>query len=380
MPNKGDRDLLSLSTSSIEKRHHIVSQTRAYYAVRSPDYSKRTRSPAPPTSPPPPHVVPDIWVHVLPDRVRLTPEAASNRRVAIKYVFQEVCLSPPKDAWLERGTIPYIMRVLTMPDGSYAVVYRVLSTLEIDPHADVASEKPGKGRHSEIVDCTEQAKFIYHALESGNTISTTTVLINAYFRKPKRLKNLSYSTVARFVHSSPYISIARRKMRKSGKEDADTVWSKARLAFAKQLKEQIRLGRLSPAELTAANSVFPPLYLDGIAWWDEHHKKVILGHTSVNETRIYRNDAGIPTLPSDGGTLAPCRPNVSMKYPGEARMLFGVAMVKNAAGDMSGVKAAPFCYTSCQILGIPGYDKACEEEKRRVKALKTKVSKGVEFE
>jgi hypothetical protein len=65
---------------------------------------------------------------------------------------------------------------------------RLLSRLEIDPHADVASEKPGKGRKLELVDCTEQAKVIYHSLESGNTISTSTILLKECFRKPPKLR------------------------------------------------------------------------------------------------------------------------------------------------------------------------------------------------
>jgi hypothetical protein len=64
----------------------------------------------------------------------------------------------------------------------------LLSRLETDPHADVASETPGKGRKLEFVDCTEQAKIIFHSLESGNTISTSTILLNEYFWKPPTLK------------------------------------------------------------------------------------------------------------------------------------------------------------------------------------------------
>ena len=224
------------------------------------------------------------------------------------------------------------------------------------------------------MDGTDQAEFICKALEAGNSIGTTTVLLNNMFRRPRRQKNLSYSAVARFVRQSPVIVIARRKTRKSGKDDRGTTWAQARLAFANQLLEQLELGRLTPEQRAARASPFPPLYPHAIAWWDEHHKKVIIGHSSKLEVRVYRNAEGKATPPEEGGVLPPEHMRVAVKYPPEARLLFGVAMVLDEYGVPQGKKAEPFGYTFCQILGIPAYKKACDDEMRRVRELKGRVS------
>lgn len=367
MPKSASRDAKSLGISSIEQRHQLLSQTRHYYAKKQSDIG--IKEPAPPVTKPA-VAEPFVYRSPPPDSVRLVGEAAADRRVAIKYVFQAVLQSPPKEAWLELETIPYIMRVLGMPKGSFGTVCKVLEKLLVDPKANVGREKAGKGRRALIEDGTEQANFVYRTLEAGNTIGMTTILLNNVFRRRHNLGNISYSAVRRYVEHSPYIVHSRRKIRKSGKEDALTLWARARTAFAAQLQEQLELGLLTEAERDARMSEFPAIYLDGIAWWDEHHKKIILGHTSVNEFRIYRNDAGVAALPSEGGKLAKLSPQVSVKYAGEARMLFGVAMVKGADGKTTGEKAAPFGYTGCQIVGIPAFEKAKAAEMARVRTLK----------
>lgn len=116
------------------------------------------------------------------------------------------------------------------------------------------------------------------------------------------------------------------------------------------------------------------MHLHGIAWWDEHHKKVKLGKASVNEYRIRRTEGGAAASEADGGVLPPPMPNTSMKYPGEARGLFGVAMIKNADDSYTGKKAEPFNYTGCQVISMAQYEAECEAEMQRVRALKTKVS------
>lgn len=127
---------------------------------------------------------------------------------------------------------------------------------------------------------------------------------------------------------------------------------------------------MSPAERLARASAFPPIYLHAIAWWDEHHKKTILGFTSRTEYRIYRDPAGNAATASTGGTLVPPKPNTTTKFPGEARGLFGVAMVRNSAGQYVGKKAAPFNYTGCRVVSFLDFEKAKLAELKRVNELK----------
>jgi hypothetical protein len=373
MPNGAKRDLASLGNISIEKKRVPISQKRHYYAARQRRHrtlavERSTESPTKEYTYDPP-----TREQFESSQGRLYGDRAADRRSAIKYVFQTVLLSPPKDAWQELGTIPDIIYMLRIPPGSWGTVHSVISQLDEDADADVRGIAVGQGRKAAIVDFTDEAEFIYRCLEKGNSIGTTTILLNNGYRRPKRLPSLSYSAVARFVHQSPVIVIARRKTRKSGKDDEGTPWAQARLAFATQLLEQLELGRLTPAERVARASQFPPLFLHAIAWWDEHHKKGILGHTSKLEARVYRNAVGKAAVPADGGKLPECKPNTNVKYPPEARMLFGVAMVKQADGNCVGVKAEPFSYTGCQVVGVSAYKKAVAAEIQRAKALKTRV-------
>lgn len=119
---------------------------------------------------------------------RLAGEAAADRRSAIKYYYETVLGSPPQAEWETRKVIPAILHDLHMPRGSWGVAQSVLQALADDPTYDVRREVPGKGRPAEIRDCTEQAGFIYKALEGGNTIGVVTVLLNNCFRRPRRMK------------------------------------------------------------------------------------------------------------------------------------------------------------------------------------------------
>lgn len=366
IPMKRMRD--PLKSNRHEERYGERSQKRDYFVNR-----QRPEAPSPAkdcnVKPPAPSPRKPV-VGFNPPRPRrkdsrLTGVAAADRRIAIKHVFQNVLGSPPRSEWEAKKTVQDIIDTLRMPRGSWGVVQSVIRALDADPTFDVGREAPGKGRRAEIEDFTDQAEFIYNALEKGNSIGTVTFLLNNVFRRKDRLRNLSYSTVARFVHQSPVIVIARRKSKKSGTSDPDALWSRARSAFAKQVLEQIELSGLSESARAARNSPFPPLYLHAIAWWDEHHKKVMLGFTSDLEARVYRDSSGKASLADDGGVLPPEKPKTLVKFPGEARMLFGVAMIKGADGRCHGVKAEPFSNTGCQVVGIKAFDKACESERRR---------------
>jgi hypothetical protein len=233
----------------------------------------------------------------------------------------------------------------------------MLEVLE-DPEYDAAAVAPGKGRHALITEGSPQALIIYYALERGNSVGQATVILNEGYRARNGLGAISYGAVDRFVRESSVIHSARQQTKKSGKDDENTVWAGARLDYCSRLLDMLALGRLSPAERAARGSSWPPLYPDGIAFWDEKHKKVKLGHTSKIEYRIRRNADGRPASEADGGVLPPAMPNTTMKFPGEARGLFGVAMVRNADGSYTGKRSVPFDYTLCKIVSFKDYDDA----------------------
>ena len=72
------------------------------------------------------------------------------------------------------------------------------------------------------------------------------------------------------------------------------------------------------------------MHLRGIVWRDEKNTQCKLGHTLTIESRVpvCVNAADEPTSPQDGGEFPPLKPNTALKYPGEARGMFGAVMRK----------------------------------------------------
>jgi len=180
---------------------------------------------------------------------------------------------------------------------------------------------------------------------------------------------VSLSAVEGFVLRSDIIDRSRRLSTKSGKKDVDSPWARARLNQFQQIKYQLEYG--DAVENGAAFCTppwykeAPPMHLDGIVWWDEHHRKVILGHVSKYENRVAVDAHGVPTAVSDGGVLPKKMPNTVTKYAKEARGLFGVAVV-----DGIGSKAVPFDYTNRKVVGMKAYDGHVAAELERVRPLR----------
>lgn len=135
-----------------------------------------------------------------------------------------------------------------------------------------------------------------------------------------------------FKQRSPLLQTRKRGTKKSGSNDEDSPWAKARLAQCCQLQEQFRLGaargRAGVIRRGGRGEAFPPLSTNQIAFWDESHFKIRLGHGSKYEVLVCRDPAtGRPCSPENGGVWPEAKPTTTTKFPGEARLLLGVAQV-----------------------------------------------------
>jgi hypothetical protein len=159
----------------------------------------------------------------------------------------------------------------------------------------------------------------------------------------------------------------------------------ARLAQAQQIQKQLDLGAGPPpvpspaaAADAAADPPLPPLFLDGIAWWDEFHLKVRLGHSSKYEVRLCRHpDTHGVCSEEEGGVWTEEKPTTSMKYPGEGRACAGTVMFKDEGnedegvyGGYKGVTVPLFNYTGRTVVGLKAWNQAKQAELARVKPLK----------
>ncbi|KAJ1425187.1 hypothetical protein B484DRAFT_398025 [Ochromonadaceae sp. CCMP2298] len=179
-------------------------------------------------------------------------------------------------------------------------------------------------------------------LSAGKRRSALAVILNADARRPKKRQHNLY---------------------------LDT---KAVEKTAKKIKKRTLTAKKAVAARVAKHgsgrsSLLPLLEL-GIAWWDENHKKVILGHTSKYEVRITRNPFDNEPTPWQFGGIVPDKSMcTSVKFAGEASGCFGAAMVEDATtGVVVGVKAEPFEYTGKWVVGVKVWEAAKMVELLRV--------------
>ena len=302
----------------------------------------------------------------MPAVIHVDAAQKANRRAAINYIFVGAMQSPAESRWNELDIVRIIMRMLGISKGSAESVKSQLRAILAQQQTG-RKRKEMRGRKLSVPLDSPQARLIYRALSTGLSTLHTTVRLNRY-RVAHGLPIISKSAIQGFVQRSDVIDRSRRLSIKSGKKDENSPWAKARLNQFKQFQYQLGYGdAVAKKEAFEVNPMYigaPPMNLDGIVWWDEHHRKVILGHVSKYENRVSMKD-GVVTSPAEGGVYPPKKPNTVTKYADEARGLFGVAVVQGV-----GVKAAPFNYSSRLVVGVKAYDGHVTAELNRVKVLK----------
>jgi hypothetical protein len=294
---------------------------------------------------------------------RLSGDMLEFRKGAIIYIYCHLLGSPPPDLWAGiDGTILNIMNRLSLPRNSRT---RVTEVLKARYEFDLTNEEAAKqsGRPRLIVEGSDEAIIIILTLEKGLGLGNATILVNEH-RREKGDDPVSYSAVQRYSSSSAALSCTRRATKKSGNDDKGSIWANARVNQARQLIEELDNGKLSE---------------EAIVWWDEKHKKCILGCCTKDEWRVCRNEAGVICDEAHGGKFPDKLKVTSVKFPKEARGIFGAALVR-VDGVLKGVKAAPFQYTDKMVIGPASFEKKIKAEVARVKTLKGIWSGGQGYE
>lgn len=294
----------------------------------------------------------------------------NERKIAVKYLYSSVFGAPPKEQWHRMKLVPVISHMLNIPKSSHSRVNEVLGNicdLKVEYHG---KRLEGSGKVAAIQHGTAQADIIYRALQQGLTAKESVCILNMYREKlPVPGVPLCRSAVEGFISRSDCIKVRKRQLQKSGKDDPGCGWAMARTAQAEQFREQLLIGFLPENSPERIESPFPPIYTDGIVFWDEHHREVILGEANAYQYLISRNESGVVTLPADGGTFGKNMDITSIKYPGEGRGCFGVAIVSKF-DEKEGVRLKPFNYTGRKVITEKALQVAIEIEIKRVKPLK----------
>ena len=288
------------------------------------------------------------------------PGLSTARRDAIHYYYAVVLGSPPPededgaDLWGGVGGVNAEIRAqLWIPDGSSALVKDVLEDCweahQTGEKYDADGRLRMRGRKASIQEMSDEAYIIYRAKRLGMSLGDCTVLVDEFMRSHGRGDGVSYGAVQRFMAGSTVAELKKRCTKKSGKDDLASAWCVARLAQVVQWRAQFALGESVPIGGAFAGP-FPPLYPYAIAWWDEHHRKIRLGHASKWECRLRFDKDGNLAREEDGGVLEEAHDTTTTKFPGEARGVFGCVLRRGADGELEGAPCAPHCYSGKQVL------------------------------
>ena len=273
-------------------------------------------------------------------------------------------------------------------EGSKAHVRKVLEDVvaaqEKDGAYDASLGLSGSGRQAKITREMAEANVVYTAIGAGVGITEATVMVNEFrAEKDEDSEPVSWGAVKNFIHTCGMVKIHKRAQKKSGKDDSATAWALARLAQALEIQSRLVVPPPPPPPPPPTptpgpvGATHPRLFLDGIAWWDEFHLKVRLGHASKWEVRLCRHpDTGKVCPEEEGGEWDAEKPNTSIKYPGEARVCAGALMHKATGteadgvhGGYKGVTLPLFNYTGRTVVGLKAWKKARLAELERVKPL-----------
>ena len=252
------------------------------------------------------------------------------------------------------------------------------------------------GREAIVKATSTEAQIIVDGLESGLSVKRTWLMVNEH-RRQSQLEALTLSAVqsavARFKPK-----VVKVKKRKQGSTDPNNPWSMARYRWVTQLLVRFGVldleGQYHGPTTSANDSLVPacfrrdiagPLELTQVVWWDETHKKCVVGGVSASRNFFlrFRRDANGKFDP-EGGNFSDEEVHVlNCKYEQEGRFGLGCALVEKK--DVNGMYLPPegklchlFDYSSRVLLSVDDYNKKQKDEIRRVKALVSSSSKWVE--
>lgn len=224
------------------------------------------------------------------------PNILSERRVAIKYLFTAVLGAPPKEQWHKMKLISVISHMLNIPRSSHSRVHELLQKVSSLPVDYSGQRSKGTGRVALVEHGTAQADIVYRALQQELSAKESACILNMYREKlPVPEEPLCRSAIQGFISRSDCIKVRKRQLQKSGNDDPTCVLAQARTAQAEQFREQLMIGYLPEDSIDRLESPFPPIYTDGIVFWDEHHREVILGEANAYQYLISRNELGVVT-------------------------------------------------------------------------------------
>ena len=215
----------------------------------------------------------------------------AERKSAIQWVYRALG-SPPKEQWNSDrghdGTILIIANRLGLDHRHFGkMIKRTLELIEAggDVRQRADHERPDAQRMTQV-----EHKIAADCLVDGMGISQATAMVNGHrWRQKKKAlardltpdemrdEEVGRETVRDAAKRMDSVAHKRRS-KKSGSSDHTTKWAVASLAQAEQQQTQLKAGSGdSVAMRRCRREGWTPIALAQVAWWDERHRKCILG-------------------------------------------------------------------------------------------------------
>ena len=307
--------------------------------------------------------------------------SVENKRMAIAYFFEKTFNCPPEEEWGGKdGIITKICGFFDQNTESFRkTVKRVFSMVLKCQTENIVYKGQGDydgncGSKPLIEDTSIWAQIIADSIESGNSISVTTFIVNQH-----RCDNLMPS----FTTSAVYGCYRRMKPKlksveraKQGNPCSKSPWARARARWMAQLL-------LIFSEIDYTDKLFDQFKRDAegkipacfdvtflqkmskfkTAWWDETHKKC---HIGASGSRIGPGKDNVTVhFPRDAegnvdlvnGKYTEAKSVLSVKYEKEVRFCLGVFLKEGDSGEVTGEKLKMFNYTEKTIVAIERRDK-----------------------
>jgi hypothetical protein len=327
-----------------------------------------------------------------------------GRRLAIGVYFLDRLDAPPQSDWDGvDGTVAIIHREFEL--STPATIRKVLIDVALCQEHGLeysGKRKETRGGHNKLIQLDSmEMQIAADAIEGNLGYTQATFQVNEY-----RTAVVVPAGTPPLIHvgRSAVVSAMRRLKptitkildSKQGSDDETQPWAKARLGFSAQLL--IRCGKISemkawewverptPEQLSKPELIPPYFQLPNIggliepnqiAWWDECHKKPIIGghgHDTAGcrtQTRFLRDAEG-KLDPS--GSLGDRLTQLKVKYAAEeSRYSYGVAMIPTVGLDGVsvdvGTRLVEFDYSGKWVRLESAMDVLIDDEIARVKKL-----------
>ena len=228
-----------------------------------------------------------------------------------------------------------------------------------------------------------EAQIVADGIESGLSIRKTWHNVN-WHRRENELEMLSESCVVEAIRRMKPV-VKKIKKRKMGSTDPNSDWAIAQKNWCTQLL--VRLGEIEmprPVEKRFCLTEIGKLDLHQIVWWDETHRKCLIGWLSATKNCFIdfpRDKEGRFDVKGEYSQKIILRLNV--KYEKECRMGLGCAMVKplDQNGEelpSEGRRCNLFNYTSKVLISVSDFNKLVKTEIARVRKCSPNSSVWVE--